>query len=154
MPRKKKEPVIDRFELPLLPLKDAVVFPRMVVPLFIGRPPSVAAVEKAFEEASPLFLCTQKDAAEETPRALDLYRVGTAAKIVNILRLPDASIKVVVEGLARGQVRSFNLKGMPYTVKVEKIEPRNPSGKEVDGLMRAVLHQFDEYVRLTQRIAP
>ena len=154
MPRKKKEPVIDRFELPLLPLKDAVVFPRMVVPLFIGRPPSVAAVEKAFEEASPLFLCTQKDAAEETPRALDLYRVGTAAKIVNILRLPDASIKVVVEGLARGQVRSFNLKGMPYTVKVEKIEPRNPSGKEVDGLMRAVLHQFEEYVRLTQRIAP
>lgn len=154
MPRKKKEPVIDRFELPLLPLKDAVVFPRMVVPLFIGRPPSVAAVEKAFEEASPLFLCTQKDAAEEAPRALDLYRVGTAAKIVNILRLPDASIKVVVEGLARGQVRSFNLKGMPYTVKVEKIEPRNPSGKEVDGLMRAVLHQFEEYVRLTQRIAP
>lgn len=154
MPRKKKEPVIDHFELPLLPLKDAVVFPRMVVPLFIGRPPSVAAVEKAFEEASPLFLCTQKDAAEEAPRALDLYRVGTAAKIVNILRLPDASIKVVVEGLARGQVRSFNLKGMPYTVKVEKIEPRNPSGKEVDGLMRAVLHQFEEYVRLTQRIAP
>lgn len=154
MPRKKKEPDITHFELPLLPLKDAVVFPRMVVPLFIGRPPSVAAVEKAFEEASPLFLCTQKDAAEETPRALDLYRVGTAAKIVNILRLPDASIKVVVEGLARGQVRSFNLKGMPYTVKVEKIEAHNPSGKEVDGLMRAVLHQFEEYVRLTQRIAP
>lgn len=154
MPRKKKEQAIDNFELPLLPLKDAVVFPRMVVPLFIGRPPSVAAVEKAFEEASPLFLCTQKDATQETPRALDLYRIGTAAKIVNILRLPDASIKVVVEGLARGQVRSFNLRSMPYTAKVEKIEPRNPSGKKIEGLMRAVLHQFEEYVRLTQRIAP
>ena len=154
MAKSKKGPETSGFELPLLLLKDAVVFPRMVVPLFVGRPPSVAAVEKAFEEGGPLFLCTQKDANEEKPQATGLYSVGTAAKIVNILRLPDASIKVVVEGLARGQVRSFNLKGMPYTVKVDKIEPESPKGKDVEGLMRAVLHQFEEYVRLTQRIAP
>lgn len=154
MPRKKTQPDPALYSLPLLPLKDAVVFPRMVVPLFIGRPPSVAAVEKAFEDASPLFLCTQKDPSEETPQASGLYRVGTAAKIVNILRLPDASIKVVVEGLARGQARSFSLKKMPFMAEVEKIDPENPKGVDVEGLMRAVLHQFEEYVRLTQRIAP
>ena len=154
MPRKKKDAGEPLFSLPLLPLKDAVVFPRMVVPLFVGRPASVAAVEKAFEEDSPLFLCTQKDAAEESPQSSGMYRVGTAAKIVNILRLPDASIKVVVEGLARGQVRVFNLRKIPYTVEVRKIEPDNPKGMDIEGLMRAVLHQFEEYVRLTQRIAP
>ncbi len=142
------------FDLPLLPLKDAVVFPRMVVPLFIGRPPSVAAVEKACEEGSPLFLCTQKDASEETPDAGGLYRVGTAAKVVNVLRLPDASMKVVVEGLARGEVRSFNLDTLPFMAQVEKIEMKTPKGRDIEGLIRAVLHQFEEYVRLTQRIAP
>ena len=114
----------------------------------------VAAVEKAYEESSPLFLCTQKDASEEAPKAAGLYRIGTAAKIVNILRLPDMSMKVVVEGMARGRVRVFRLGSLPYMVSVEKIVAPMPRGKDIDGLMRAVLHQFEEYVRLTQRIAP
>jgi len=154
MPPRRKESDSPFFDLPLLPLRDAVVFPRMVVPLFIGRPPSVAAVEKAYEESSPLFLCTQKDASEEAPKAAGLYRIGTAAKIVNILRLPDMSMKVVVEGMARGRVRVFRLGSLPYMVSVEKIVAPMPRGKDIDGLMRAVLHQFEEYVRLTQRIAP
>ncbi|MBP7869166.1 MAG: endopeptidase La [Candidatus Hydrogenedentes bacterium] len=154
MAPRKKEPESPFFDLPLLTLRDAVVFPRMVVPLFIGRPPSVAAVEKAYEEGSPLFLCAQKDASEETPKASGLYRVGTAAKIVNILRLPDMSMKVVVEGMARGRVRVFRLGSLPYMVSVEKIVSPTPHGKDLEGLMRAVLHQFEEYVRLTQRIAP
>lgn len=153
MPRKKKEPESLVYSLPLMPLKDAVVFPRMVVPLFVGRPPSVAAVEKAYEDGTPIFLCTQKDASEDTPRASGLYRIGTAAKIVNILRLPDMSMKVVVEGLARGRARSFSFKDLPFMVRVEKIEEENPQGPEVEGLVRAVLHQFEDYVRLTQRIA-
>lgn len=154
MPRKKNTLPDKAFLLPMLPLKDAVVFPRMVVPLFIGRPASVAAVEKSLEESVPLFLCTQRDPAEEEPRASGMYRIGTAAKIVNILRLPDGSIKVVVEGLGRGRAKSFSFGKMPYMSNVEKIEPVNPTGKDVEGLMRAVLHQFEEYVRLTQRIAP
>ncbi len=154
MPRKKEKPAEQAYMLPLLPLKDAVVFPRMVVPLFIGRPASVAAVERSLEEGAPLFLCTQRDPAEEDPRASGMHRIGTAAKIVNILRLPDGAIKVVVEGLGRGRAKSFRFGAMPYTANVEKIEPTSPSGKDIEGLMRAVLHQFEEYVRLTQRIAP
>ena len=156
MPRKKKmeteaEPV---FALPLLPLKDTVVFPKMVVPLFVGRPGSVAAVEQSLEEGVPLFLCAQKDPAEEAPKPSGMFRIGTAAKIVNVLRLPDNSLKVVVEGLGRARASSFDLEGLPYTAEVEKVVMRLRSGKQIEGLMRAVLHQFEEYVRLTGRIAP
>lgn len=156
MPRKKKmeteaEPI---FTLPLLPLKDTVVFPKMVVPLFVGRPGSVAAVEQSLEEGVPLFLCAQKDPGEEAPKPSGMFRIGTAAKIVNVLRLPDNSLKVVVEGLGRARALSFDLDGLPYTAEVEKVVMRLRSGKQIEGLMRAVLHQFEEYVRLTGRIAP
>ncbi|HDP36059.1 MAG TPA: endopeptidase La [Candidatus Hydrogenedentes bacterium] len=142
------------FTLPLLPLKDTVVFPKMVVPLFVGRPGSVAAVEQALDEGVPLFLCAQRDPGEEEPKAEGMYRIGTAAKIVNVLRLPDNSLKVVVEGLGRARARKFNLSTLPFTADVGKVVMRRRGGKQIEGLMRAVLHQFEEYVRLTGRIAP
>ena len=154
MPRKKAIEAEPVFSLPLLPLKDAVVFPKMVVPLFVGRPGSIAAIEDCLDEGTPLFLCTQRDSTEEEPNARGMHRVGTAAKIVNVLRLPDGSLKVVVEGLSRARAKSFRLAEIPYTADVEKVVMRRRSGKQVEGLMRAVLHQFEEYVRLTGRIAP
>lgn len=155
MPRRKpKRPLPETVLLPLLPLKDAVVFPRMVVPLFVGRQASLGAVEESLKAGAPLFLCTQRDPEDEEPGENGLFRIGTAAKIINALRMPDGSMKIVVEGLGRGRVQRFTLDSIPWTALVEKIESVNPEGLEVEGQMRAVLHQFEEYVRLTQRIAP
>ncbi len=157
MPRKKMQiqsPPNEIASLPLLPLKDAVVFPRMVVPLFVGRQASLAAVDDSAKSGLPLFLCTQHRADDEEPDAEGLYRIGTAAKIINALRMPDGSMKIVVEGLGRGRVRDFELNGTPWRAVVEKMDVPEPQGPEVEGRMRAVLHQFEEYVRLTQRIAP
>ena len=85
--------------LPLLPLKDAVVFPGMVVPLLVGRPASIAAVEESLDTEMPLFLCAQRDPEQEEPSAREMYRVGVAANILQTLRMPDGAIKVVVEAL-------------------------------------------------------
>ncbi len=154
MPRKTRAKKTECVTLPLLPLKDAVVFPRMVVPLFVGRQASLASVDESLKEGVPLFLCTQRNAEDEEPKAETLHRVGTAAKIINALRMPDGTMKIVVEGLGRGRVRQFNLEGENWDAVVEKMEAPTPSGREIEGQMRAVLHQFEEYVRLTQRIAP
>ncbi len=155
MPRKKTQPNhAEIVTLPLLPLKDAVVFPRMVVPLFVGRQASLAAVDDSVKSGLPLFLCTQHRTDDEEPDAEGLYRIGTAAKIINALRMPDGSMKIVVEGLGRGRVRDFALQATPWRAVVEKITIPEPQGPEVEGRVRAVLHQFEEYVRLTQRIAP
>ena len=155
MPRKKTQPSqADIVTLPLLPLKDAVVFPRMVVPLFVGRHASLAAVDDSVKSGLPLFLCTQHHADDEEPGPDGLYRIGTAAKIINALRMPDGSMKIVVEGLGRGRVRDFDFQDSPWRAVVEKLAASDPQGPEVEGRVRAVLHQFEEYVRLTQRIAP
>lgn len=154
MPAPKKKTSDIKLKLPLVPLKDTVLFPNMVIPLFIGRPASVAAAQKAFHTDIPLFLCAQKDPTLEEPTAKSLYRVGTVAKIVNIMRLPDGSIKVVVEGLYRGKVHSFELTDMPYMATVSQPEIEDPDDDELVALMRLVLTQFEEYVKLTQRIAP
>jgi len=140
--------------LPLLPLKDAVVFPRMVVPLLVGRPASLAAVEESLATDQPLFLCTQHDPNQEEPGADDLYRIGIAANVLQTLRMPDGTMKVVIEGLSRGKVQRFTLGGDVPKALVRKIEGRNPEGKETEGLLRTATHQFEEYVRTSQRIAP
>ena len=154
MPKNTRKKKTENILLPLLPLKDAVVFPRMTVPLFVGRPASLAAVEESIRTGTALFLCTQKDGEEEEPKADGMYRVGTGAKIINALRLPDGAMKIAVEGLGRGRVRRFNFRGETWEALIEQVESAVPAGPELEGTMRAVLHQFEEYVRLTQRIAP
>ena len=140
--------------LPLLPLKDAVIFPHMVVPLLVGRVASLAAVDAALSEERPIFLCTQQDPAEEEPRASDMYRMGVAANILQTLRMPDGSMKVVVEGLGRGLVRRFMLGGPMGEVMAEEAPSVYSDIEGVQGLVRTALAQFEEYVRHSQRVAP
>jgi len=144
-------------DLPMLTLKDAVVFPRMVVPLFIGRERSLEAVETSLDENTPIFLVTQKNDEMEEPRPGDLYKIGTIAKIVNALRLPDGNMKIVVEGLTRASVKNFRMRNeyRALVFPIQSILPKDEDGnKALTALMRTVLHQFEEYVRLTQRVAP
>ncbi|MBP8131688.1 MAG: endopeptidase La [Candidatus Hydrogenedentes bacterium] len=140
--------------LPLLPLKDAVVFPRMVVPLIVGRPASLAAVEESLADEMPIFLLTQTESAEEHPGPEHLHRVGTAANILQTTRLPDGTMKVVVEGLGRGRVRRFYLDGATPEVLVVRIDKAAPADSEISGLMRAALTQFEQFARLSGRVAP
>jgi len=140
--------------LPLLPLKDAVVFPRMVVPLIVGRAASLAAVEECLASEMPIFLLTQTDASEEHPTAEHLHRVGTAANVLQTTRLPDGTMKVVVEGLGRGRVRRFYLDDAPPEALVVRIDRPAPPGDELAGMMRAALTQFEQYARLSGRVAP
>lgn len=154
MKPKKKNPVESLLRLPLLPLKDAVIFPRMVVPLLVGRRQSVAAVEESISRKQPLFLCTQMDAGEEEPSASGLHRVGLAANVLQTLRMPDGTLKVVVEGLGRLRVRRFVMGAELSEAMVQQVSPTPSEGQDFDGLCRAVLGQFEEYVRLSQRISP
>lgn len=140
--------------LPLLPLKDAVVFPRMVVPLLVGRPMSLAAVEECLASDIPLFLCAQKDPAEEEPKSGDMHRIGVGARILQTLRMPDGTMKVVVEGLGRARAVRFDFSDEFAEALVRQIESVTPKGREAQGLMRAALAQFDEYARMSQRVAP
>jgi len=141
--------------LPLLPLKDVVIFPRMVVPLLVGRPASLAAVEGSLSRNQPLFLCTQQDPSEENPRAESLYSIGVAATVLQSLRMPDGTMKVVVEGLGRGKVSTFYFcKDEAAEVDVHSFESRSERSDKVDALVRTVVGQFEDYVQLSQRIAP
>ncbi|MBI3118978.1 MAG: LON peptidase substrate-binding domain-containing protein, partial [Candidatus Hydrogenedentes bacterium] len=140
--------------LPLLPLKDAVVFPHMVVPLLVGRPASLAAVEESVTSEQPLFLCTQQDPNAEEPAANDMYRIGVAANILQTLRMPDGTLKVVVEGLGRGKIEQFCLGEGVAQVVVKQMRSQSENEQDLKGLMRLTLNLFGEYARLSQRIAP
>lgn len=148
----KDEAQLDR--LPLLPLKDVVIFPRMVVPLIVGRPASLAAVEDSLATNRPLFLCTQRDASVEEPGRADLFDVGVAASILQTLRMPDNTMKVVVEGLARAIITHMSSEDGLATVSVKRLEGLAKPGADVDALMRVTLRHFEEYVRLGQRMSP
>ncbi|HOS03018.1 MAG TPA: endopeptidase La, partial [Candidatus Hydrogenedentes bacterium] len=140
--------------LPLLPLKDMVVFPRMVVPLLVGRPSSIAAVEASLATGQPLFLCAQRDPGVEAPGKADLYLIGVAANILQTLRMPDGTIKIVVEGLGRARVRRLYLQGRIYEAALDPIEEEAISDDEGVAMMRMTLTQFEQYSRLSQRVAP
>jgi ATP-dependent Lon protease len=140
--------------LPVLPLKDAVVFPRMVLPLLVGRPSSVAAVDFALDKNVPILLCAQVDATVEEPKADDMHRTGTVAQILQTLRMPDNTLKVVVEGLGRGRVEEFEMEHQPGLALVRPVESDTRIDREMRGLMRSAINLFGDYARLTQRIAP
>jgi ATP-dependent Lon protease len=149
-----KAPQAQLDRLPLLPLKDMVVFPRMVVPLIVGRPASLAAIEESLASGRPLFLCTQKDATVEEPHREDLYNVGVAASILQTLRMPDGTIKLVVEGLGRGRIRQLAAKDFHTEAVVRPLTPQTLADDEIEALMRLTLSQFEDYVRLGQRLSP
>jgi len=155
MPAKSRSNKSKRGErLPLLPLKDVVVFPRMVVPLLVGRQQSLVAVEEALATGSPLFLCTQRDPAVETPGLEELYSIGVAAGILQTLRMPDGTMKVVVEGLGRGQIKQLRDRDGFVELTVTRIDEATFEGEEAEALMRTTLGQFEQYTRQSGRVAP
>lgn len=142
--------------MPMIPLKDMIIFPGMVVPLLVGRAASIAAIEECLTEDVPLFLCAQKDPDVEEPRAREMHRVGVTASILQTLRLPDGTLKVVVEGLTRGRVSQFQFAGDYYTARLKLINPTltDEDSEETKALVRFVMDGFAKYVRLGQRLAP
>ena len=140
--------------MPLLPLRDVVVYPHLVIPLFVGRAKSVKALEVASEENKQILLVAQKSPNKDEPEAEDLYQIGTIATVLQMLKLPDGTVKVLVEGVHRARVIEFSETGEYLAAKVEKIESAQGDDNEIQALMRTVFTQFDQYVKLHKKIPP
>ena len=143
-------------ELPLLPLRDVVVFPHMVIPLFVGRPKSIKALEAAMEAERRIMLVAQKAAAKDEPSPEDMFEMGCVATILQMLKLPDGTVKVLVEGVQRAKVLSINDGETHFVANVSPIDPANEraeaAANELEALRRAVMQQFDQYVKLNKKI--
>ncbi|MFN4241074.1 MAG: endopeptidase La [Erythrobacter cryptus] len=137
---------------PLLPLRDIVVFPGMVVPLFVGREKSVAALEAAMEASRDIVLIAQLDPGCDDPGAEDLYDVGVIAQVLQLLKLPDGTVRVLVEGKARARLKGLADEGAYIAATVAQVEPETVSGSEVTALMREVTQQFAEYAKLNKKL--
>ncbi len=139
---------------PLLPLRDVIIFPHMVVPLFVGREKSIAALEKAAKAGNELFLVTQKDASVLNPEREDVYDIGTVVSIIQMLRLPDNTVKVLIEGKYRARIDEFKCLDEGYFVDVTKAPDVLDSEVETEASMRSVKNIFEQYVKLNKRIPP
>jgi len=139
--------------LPVLPLRDVVVYPHLVIPLFVGRTKSVKALEIASEGNKQILLVAQKSANKDEPDANDLYEVGTIATVLQMLKLPDGTVKVLVEGVQRAKVSGFVETEECFAAHAELI-PESQSDIEIQALMRTVFAQFDQYVKLNKKIPP
>jgi len=140
--------------LPVLPLRDIVVFPDMVAPLFVGRDKSVRALEMVDENVNEIMLVAQKDPSTDDPGADDLHPVGTTASILQLLKLPDGTVKVLVEGSNRARVNTLEDRGDHYVAEVGIIDADDGNTSELEALMRAVTEQFESYAKLNRKIAP
>lgn len=139
--------------LPLLPLRDIVVFPGMIVPLFVGRDKSVVALEKAMTADKEIFLVAQLDPAEDDPDKDDLYDIGVTATIMQLLKLPDGTVRVLVEGKQRAELRDLVERGSDYVeAGVRLIEEQSADGPEATALMRSVTEQFEQYSKLNKKM--
>ncbi|MBI5506097.1 MAG: LON peptidase substrate-binding domain-containing protein, partial [Deltaproteobacteria bacterium] len=145
----KESPVI-----PLLPLRDIIVFPHMVVPLFVGRQKSIAALEAAMAGDHAILLAAQKEAKTNDPAREDIHAVGTLGHVVQLLRLPDGTVKVLVEGKSRARITSFTAEERFFSVAVESIEESSGRGPELEALMRSINSTFEAYVRANKKIPP
>ena len=141
-------------QLPLLPLRDVVVFPHMVIPLFVGRPKSIKALELAMEAGKSIMLVAQRSAAKDEPESGDMYSVGCAANILQMLKLPDGTVKVLVEGVQRAQIGAIEDERSHFSCEAEPISADFESTPEVEALRRAIVQQFDQYVKLNKKIPP
>jgi len=142
----------ERITLPLLPLRDVVVFPHMVIPLFVGRPKSIRALEAAMEAGKSIMLVAQKNAAKDEPAAEDIYEIGCVASILQMLKLPDGTVKVLVEGAQRARIELIEDGATHFTANVVPIVPETAPTAEVEALRRAIVSQFDQYVKLNKKI--
>ena len=144
----------DPINLPLLPLRDVVVFPHMVIPLFVGRPKSIKALEAAMEAGRQIMLVAQKAAGKDEPKPDDMFEVGCVSTILQMLKLPDGTVKVLVEGMQRAKTNSISDSGEYFTSIVTPMTPEIDSKPEIEALRRAVTQQFDQYVKLNKKIPP
>ena len=144
----------DPITLPLLPLRDVVVFPHMVIPLFVGRPKSIKALEAAMEAGRQIMLVAQKAAGKDEPKAEDMFDIGCVSSILQMLKLPDGTVKVLVEGVQRANTASISDEGEFFTAEVVPVQPETTVTPEIEALRRAVTQQFDQYVKLNKKIPP
>ncbi|MGA0033040.1 MAG: endopeptidase La [Burkholderiales bacterium] len=143
-----------KLEMPLLPLRDVVVFPHMVIPLFVGRPKSIKALETAMEAGKSIVLVAQKSAAKDEPAPEDLYDVGSIANILQMLKLPDGTVKVLVEGSQRACIHGVEDVKTHFTVQATPIASDPATDHETEAMRRTMIQQFDQYVKLNKKIPP
>ena len=150
----KKKATDTKKVLPLLPLRDIIVFPNMVVPLFVGRSKSIAALQEAMENGRELFLVAQKRAKTNDPVPDDLFEVGTVSSVIQMLKLPDDTVKVLVEGKRRARIGEFLPNDRFFQVRCDLLEEEAGSSVELEALVRSVQAVFESYVKLNKRIPP
>jgi len=138
--------------LPVLPLRDIVVFPHMIVPLFVGRDKSVAALESAMAADKSIFLVSQLDPAEDDPDREALYELGVVATVLQLLKLPDGTVRVLVEGRQRATLKALRQEGTHLSAEIEEVAEVEPEGAEVQALMRSVVEQFENYSKLNRKL--
>lgn len=141
-------------ELPLLPLRDLIIFPHLMMPLFVGREKSINALEEAISKQSDIILAAQRDAKTNNPESKDIYSVGTIGTIIQLLKLPDGTVKVLVEGKRRVKIKDFVPNENFFVVKYEEIPEEVDSQVEAQALVRSVKATFETYVKLNKRIPP
>ena len=139
---------------PVLPLRDIVVFPYMIVPLFVGREKSIAALEEVMRADKPILLVAQKNAGDDDPKTDAIYQVGTLASVLQLLKLPDGTVKVLVEGSARAKVTKYVDNPSYFEAEVERIQDAVGAKDEVEALARSTFAQFESYVKLNKKISP
>src|SRR5918996_995709 len=141
-------------QYPLLPLRDVVVFPHMVIPLFVGRPKSIKAMETAMEAGKSILLVAQKSAAKDDPGPGDMYSIGCVSNILQMLKLPDGTVKVLVEGGARAHIREVVDVRTHWIAEASAVPLDGTPPPEVEAMRRALLSAFDQYVKLNKKIPP
>ncbi len=143
---------------PVLPLRDIVVFPHMIVPLFVGREKSVRALEDVMQDDKQILLVAQKNAAQDDPEPEDIYAVGTVGTVLQLLKLPDGTVKVLVEGGERARITDYTDNQEFFQAHAEIIPDRmdddQDDDQEVEGLSRTVVAQFEQYIKLNRKIPP
>ncbi len=144
----------DAKSLPLLPLRDLIVFPHMMMPLFVGREKSINALEHAMNQRTDIILAAQKDAKTNSPEAEDIYEIGTRGSIIQLLRLPDGTVKVLIEGKGRVKINKFVPNENYFQVDFEDLPEKIDNKVEANALMRSVKTTFETYVKLNKRIPP
>ncbi|OTA18392.1 DNA-binding ATP-dependent protease La [Xenorhabdus vietnamensis] len=144
----------ERIEIPVLPLRDVVVYPHMVIPLFVGREKSIHCLEAAMEHDKQVMLVAQKEASTDEPGVNDLFSVGTVASVLQMLKLPDGTVKVLVEGLQRARITTLTDNGEYFYAQVEYLESPDVDEREQEVLVRTAINQFEGYVKLNKKIPP
>ena len=152
--RDPQSPPPSGMRVPLLPLRDIIVFPHMVVPLFVGRQKSIRALEEAMGKQKSILLAAQKDAKTNEPTEEDIYRIGTLGTVVQLLRLPDGTVKVLVEGKKRARIGKYVDDGEFFLVDAEALDEAFEKTTETEALIRTVNSTFENYVKLNKKIPP